>query len=230
MDDTRGGGLPARPPGQCGRIVVVDDHPLIRQGLCGLIGERADLEVCGTAEGARDGLQLILEHQPDVAIVDIGLQDGDGIDVTRRIQKLSPGTRVLIVSVFAEPVYARQAIAAGASGFISKVSALDEMLAAIRCVLAGETYLGEDLLDGGRADDVDGRQPSGNLIKQLSMRELQVFKAIGEGMSTVAIASYLGIGVKTVETHRANIRRKLHLSSAHELKECAMRWSIKAQG
>jgi DNA-binding NarL/FixJ family response regulator len=209
-------------------VVIIDDHPLIREGIAGALGDWNDFRLCGSAAGVYDGLQLVVDRQPDIAIVDIGLQDGDGLDLTRRIRSRSPRSRVLLTSVLNETIYAEQALAAGANGFISKSSGLEELRDALQCVLRGGTYLSKEMQERLRGPVDRYNEGQSDPISRLSMRELQVFKLIGEGKSTAAIAEHLNISVKTVETHRAHIKGKLNLSSPHELKERAIRWFIEA--
>lgn len=207
-------------------VVVIDDHPLIRQGIARAFDDWNDFRLCGSAAGVHDGLQLVVERQPDIAIVDIGLQDGDGLDLTRQIRSRFPKSKVLLSSVLNETIYAEQALAAGANGFISKSADLEELREALQCVLRGGIYLSKEMRERLRGPVDRSQEGQPDPVSRLSMRELQVFKLIGEGKSTAAIAEYLNISVKTVETHRAHIKGKLNLSSPHELKERAIRWII----
>jgi DNA-binding NarL/FixJ family response regulator len=215
----------ATPTDRKGRVVIIDDHPIIRHGLTELIREEADLEVSGAAENADDGLALVETSRPDLAIVDISLSHSSGIDLVKSLRGRHPELRILVLSVHDESLYAERALRAGASGYIMKEEATENLILAIRRVLHGEIYLSsrmsDRLLDGlvhGRARS----RPDSKLT--LSDRELHVFEMIGRGIGSREIAERLGLSVKTVDAHRANIKAKLGLRKASELVQHAVQW------
>lgn len=208
------------------RILLVDDHPIVRQGLAELINHEKDLFVCGTAESFNETLDQIPSLKPDLVVADISLKGGnDGIELLKNIKARYPKTMVLMLSMHDETLYALRALRAGAAGYIMKQEATERVLVAIRQVLKGEIYLSEQMekklmhqLVGGRA------VRTGSPIEDLSDRELQIFSLIGQGRSTRQIAEELHLSVKTVETHRAHIKEKLNLKSATELVQHAVQW------
>jgi DNA-binding NarL/FixJ family response regulator len=202
------------------RVLVVDDHPLVRQGLEHLINQAVDLVTCGLAADAAQALVLADEASPDVIVVDLSLGGDSGLDLIGELVRRSPAVPVLALSMLDETVYAERALRAGARGYVMKGEETDEVLAAIRSVHAGERYLGPRLRPGASAT---AEQP-GSLLNKLSDREFQVFELVGRGLATREIAQTLGVGVKTVETHRHRIKEKLGFKAAHEVVHFAIRW------
>ena len=205
------------------RILIVDDHPLVRTGFAQLIGDCPDLQVCGEARDMAEAMQQVETTKPDLAIIDLSLAGGSGLDLIERIKTRHKNVLMLVASMHDETLYAERVLAAGARGYINKQEAQDRIIRAIRTVLEGKVYLSramtERLLNGMFDSDGDKRDIDG-----LSNRELQVFELIGEGVSTSQIAKQLNLSVKTIETHQAHIKKKLGLSSAHELTQRAIRW------
>jgi DNA-binding NarL/FixJ family response regulator len=208
------------------RVLIVDDHPLLRQGIAQLINAEPDMIVCGEADNAGRAMAAIPATKCDVAIVDISLSDSNGIELLKDIKALYPRLPVLILSMHDESVYAQRALRAGASGYIMKQEATERVLTALRKILAGEVYVSERLgakllnqMAGGR-----GRLDS-SPIELLSDRELQIFSLIGQGHGTRAIAEQLHLSVKTIESHRAHIKEKLNLKNATELVHHAIQWA-----
>lgn len=207
------------------RILVVDDHPLVRAGLAALIGNEPDLEVCGEAAGQGEALQRLKECPPDLAIIDISLGEGSGFNLIKHIKASGVAVRMLVSSMHDESLYAERALRAGAMGYINKQEAAERMVDAIRTVLKGKVYLSERvteriLLGMTQSNGQDDDSPLGNL----SDRELEVFWLIGEGVGTSEIASRLHLSVKTIETHRDKLKKKLGVDSAGELNRFAMQW------
>ena len=207
------------------RIVIVDDHPLLRKGVGQLINNEKDLMVVGEAEDAAKALTAIEAAQPDVALIDISLGGASGIELLKNIKARFPKLQVLVLSMHDESVYAHRALRAGASGYIMKQEATEKVLTALRKVLRGEVYLSERLgarmlntLVGGRS------QSASSPIEALSDRELEVFSLIGQGHGTRPIAEKLHLSVKTIESHRAHIKEKLNLQTATELVHHAIQW------
>ena len=210
------------------RILIVDDHPLVRAGFAQLIGDCADLEVCGEAGDMAEALKVIDATEPDLAIIDLSLAGGSGLDLIGRIKSRDRNILMLVASMHDETLYAERVLAAGARGYINKQEAQDRIIQAIRTVLSGKVYLSqamtERLLSGMVNVDGDRRD-----IDNLSNRELQVFELIGQGVTTSQMAKQLNLSVKTIETHQAHIKKKMGLSSAHELTQRAIRWCMEQE-
>jgi DNA-binding NarL/FixJ family response regulator len=208
------------------RVLIVDDHPIVRQGLRRMIDPEPDLAVCGEAETDREARAAIRELDPDVVIVDISLNQGDGLELVRDVHAQRPSLPMLVLSMHEEAIYAERVLAAGASGYIMKHAASDQLLTALRRVLAGERYLSETLaaaLDGGNGEDVSAGAAS-DPIERLSTRELQVLTLIGRGLSSREAAAALGVSIKTVESHRQSHKRKLNLLTNARLLQYSINW------
>jgi len=205
------------------RILIVDDHPLVRTGLAQLIGDCPDLEVCGEAGEMAEALRQVDALDPDLAIIDLSLAGGSGLDLIEHIKSRDKEILMLVASMHDESLYAERVLAAGARGYINKQEAQDRIIFAIRRVLGGKVYLSERMTERLLSGMVE---PNGEKrdIDSLSNRELQVFELIGQGVSTSRIAEQLNLSTKTIETHQAHIKRKLGLESAHQLTQRAIRW------
>ncbi len=199
------------------RVLLVDDHPILRQGLARLINEQKDLMVCGEFEDAAKALDSIENIKPDAAIVDISLKGASGIELLKNIKVRFPQLLVLVLSMHDESLYAERALRAGASGYIMKQEATEQVLVALRKVLGGEIYLSEPMSSKLMHQLVGGKPTAGSLLERLSDRELEIFGLIGQGRGTRQIAEQLHLSVKTVESHRAHIKEKLNLKNATEL-------------
>jgi DNA-binding NarL/FixJ family response regulator len=209
------------------RILVVDDHPIVRQGLALMINREPDLVVCGEAEEAMGAMHVLASSRPDLLIVDISLNGPDGIDLLKSIRISHPCLPVLILSMHDETVYAERTLRAGANGYIMKQEATENVLVAIRRILSGEIYVSTRIANQMLKHYITG---SGTLrnssIADLSDRELEVFRLIGEGHGTRQIAEELHISIKTVESYQAHIKEKLSLRSARELMQRAIQWNM----
>jgi DNA-binding NarL/FixJ family response regulator len=209
------------------RIMVVDDHPIVRQGLALLINREPDLVVCGEAEEAMGAMHVLASSRPDVLIVDISLSGPDGIDLLKNIRTTHPTLPVLILSMHDESVYAERALRAGANGYIMKQEATENVLVAVRRILNGEIYVSARIANQMLRHYITG---AGTLrdssIADLSDRELEVFRLIGEGHGTRQIAEKLHLSVKTVESYQAHIKEKLSLRSSRELMQRAIQWNM----
>ena len=205
------------------RILIVDDHPLVRTGFAQLIGDCPDLEVCGEAADMAEALRLIDSDCPDLAIIDLSLAGGSGLDLIERIKSRNLNVLMLVASMHDETLYAERVLAAGARGYINKQEAQESIIRAIRQVLAGKVYLSQAMTERLLSGLVNVRDEKRD-IERLSNRELQVFELIGEGVPVSQIASQLNLSIKTIETHQAHIKKKLGLGSAHELNQRAIRW------
>ncbi len=207
------------------RVLIVDDHPIVRQGLRRMIEPESDLVVCGEVQTEREARAAIRALAPDVVIVDISLAQGDGLELVRDVHAQRPELPMLVLSMHDELIYAERLLAAGASGYIMKHAASDQLLIALRQVLSGGTYLSESLANNlGRNDGSAGGALSADPIDRLSNRELQVLSLIGRGQSSREAAEGLGLSVKTVETHRQSLKRKLNLATNAQLLQYAINW------
>ena len=208
-------------------VLVVDDHPLMRQGLALLINQQQDMQVCGEAEEAQAAMQAIARLHPDIMILDISLSGPDGLDLLKNIRTTNPDLPVLVLSMHDEAIYAERALRARANGYIMKQEATEKVLVAVRRILNGEVYL-SDRMSNKMLQQYIGGAPSmiQSRIASLSDRELEVFRLIGEGRATREIAEELHLSVKTVETYQAHIKEKLALRSGRELIQHAIQWKI----
>lgn len=207
------------------RILVVEDHAVVREGFVALINRENDLEVCAEADKVSDALRAIETKKPHLIVVDLVLREGDGLDLIKMVKAQNPGIFTLVVSMQDEELYAERALRAGAHGYIMKHSATEEFLDAIRAVLAGDIYISRKMnvrmlhrFAGGKTP------PEGAQVNILTDRELQIYQMIGAGMNTRDIAPHLGISPKTVETHRENIKHKMGLKDGLALIQSATQW------
>jgi DNA-binding NarL/FixJ family response regulator len=205
--------------------MIVDDHPLIREGLARLINLQPDLRVCGVAHSAHQALNTLPALKPDVVILDITLSGSNGMDLIKDMKLRSLKSLILVLSMHDESLYAERALRAGAKGYIMKEEASKEILKAIHRILAGEIYLSEKMAAKMLHKLADGKSDDKTLPEgALSDRELQVFQSIGQGRGTRQIAEELHISPKTVESYRAHIKVKMNLKNAHELTQHAVHW------
>jgi DNA-binding NarL/FixJ family response regulator len=211
-------------------VFVVDDHPIVREGLTLLINQQPDLMVCGEAEEAEAALEAIPRLQPDILIVDISLNGPDGLDLIKTIRVTASGPPVLVLSMHDELIYAERALRAGASGYIMKQEGTERVLSALRRILKGDVYVSDRAASRMVQHYVRrSAAASGPGVADLSDRELEVYRLIGEGHATRRIAEELHLSVKTVETYQAHIKEKLSLRSARELVQHAIEWNLTRQ-
>lgn len=207
------------------KILIVDDHALVREGLALRLSAQADLKVCGEAATEEEGFQQFQEVNPDLVLLDISLKSGNGIDLLKRIRARKSDARILVISGFQESLYAERALRAGALGYLSKQESNDKVLEAIRAVMAGNRYCSPEISQRlvshalGTADD---KSP----IDSLTDRELEVFRLIGQGLATGEIATHLFLSTHTIDSHRENLKRKLNLKTAGELTRTAVEWVL----
>jgi DNA-binding NarL/FixJ family response regulator len=207
------------------KIILVDDHPLVREWLTNLIHQQPDLIVCGEAETASQALEVIAARKPDVAIVDISLKGASGIELIKNLKKLRPPVAVIVLSMHDESLYAERALRAGARGYIMKRETAKRIIAAIRQVMEGRLYVSERLTNLFAEKFVEGQATTvSSPIEQLSDRELEVFQLYGQGCETRQIAESLDVSMKTVQAYCARIKEKLRLTNATELLREAIRW------
>lgn len=207
------------------QIMIVDDHPLVRAGFAQLIADTPDLKVCGEASDMATALKLIESISPDLAIIDLSLASGSGLDLIEHIKARDSDMLMLVASMHEESLYAERVLAAGARGYINKQEAQDKIIQAIRQVLNGKVYLSQHMTERILNNMVSSSEDKRD-IEALSNRELQVFEMIGQGFATSKMAEQLNLSIKTIETHQAHIKKKLNLSSAHELTHRAIRWIL----
>jgi len=212
------------------RVFIVDDHPLVRESLANLIAQQTDMSVCGEAEHSSTALAAIGALQPDVAVVDLSLGDGSGLDLIRDLRKLHPHVAVLVLSMHDESWYAERALRAGARGYVMKRAASRDVLDAIRRVREGRMALTPDLAETLAAKLVTGPLQMADPVATLSDRELDVFRLLGQGRQTRQIADALHLSMKTVQAYCARIKDKLGLNSANELLREAVRWLADQNG
>ena len=207
------------------RVVLVDDHPVLRKGLARLIDSKEGFVVCGEASSAIEAMALIRELKPHLAIVDIGLPGASGIELTKSIRAEFPDMPVLILSMHEDALYATRALRAGAIGYIVKQDAIDNIATALQETLNGRRYLSPGIVEQLQNDGL-GEEPrsSHDLIDQLTDRELEIFHLIGKGRDVREIADALAVSPKTVETHRTNIKEKLRLKNSRQVSRVALQW------
>lgn len=207
-------------------IYLVDDHPLVREGLAGLINRLPDFAVCGESETPSEALRGIASTKPDAAIVDLSLREGSGIELIKAIRTQSPGTAVLVLSMHDERRYAERCIRAGARGYVMKAELATHVINGLHDVIAGRLHLSEQLRSIFVKRFVDGAPPESVSPQDvLSDREFEVFQLLGQGYETRRVAELMGVNIKTVQAFCARIKEKLQLGSASELLREAVRWS-----
>jgi DNA-binding NarL/FixJ family response regulator len=206
-------------------IFLVDDHPLVREWLTNLLLQQPDFQVCGETGNAPEALQLITAAKPDIAIIDITLASGSGLDLIKSIKAGRPGMAILVLSMHDEMLYAERALRAGASGYIMKNEATKQVIQAVRGVLDGQVYVSAKVSSMLAQKLIGGKKNPMHLpVAELSDRELEVFQLLGRGYSTRQISEHLHVGFKTVQSYSARIKEKLNLANINELMREAIRW------
>lgn len=207
------------------KIFLVDDHPLVREWLTNLLNQQPDFQVCGESGAAPEALQLIVAAKPDIAIVDLTLASGSGLELIKNIRSGHPSIAVLVLSMHDELLYAERALRAGAGGYIMKSEATQKVIQAVRTVLGGEVYVSTKVASMLAQRVMGGKKENAALpITELSDRELEVFQLLGRGFSTRQISEHLHVGFKTVQSYSARIKEKLDLANINELMREAIRW------
>jgi DNA-binding NarL/FixJ family response regulator len=207
-------------------VLIVDDHPIVRRGVTEVINAEPDLEVCGTADDVATALVEIEAVRPDVAIIDIGLKGGNGLQLIEQVKGRFAEVKMLVSSMYDESMFAERVLRAGAMGFINKQEDAQRLVHALRQVLCGEVYVSEKVANRLLNCVVGGQAPDYNPIRGLSTRELEVFEFIGQGLTTKQIARKLNLSPKTIETHREKIKSKLNLKNGAELNCRAVQWVL----
>lgn len=215
--------MPAAPASRK-KVFLVDDHPIMRQGLSQLINHEPDLVVVGEANDAQSALTAILELQPDLVVIDISLPGKNGLELIKDIRSHIRNVALLVHSMHDEGLYVERVLRAGAQGYIMKQEGARKVIEAVRKVLTGEIYVSQ-AMSGKILEIFSGRRStSQDPVESLSDRQFEIFQMIGQGKGTRIIAEELNVSVKTVDAHRANIKEKLHLASGVELVRYAVRW------
>ncbi len=216
---------PGRQPAGVSKIIIVDDHPIVRQGLAALINQQEDMTVCAQAADGREAMDQISKLEPDLVTIDLTLGDSGGLELIKNIRVRYPNLPILVISIHDEALYAERVLRAGAKGYIMKQEATENVTEAIGKVLAGQVYVSEGMSDRIVRSFLGGtpkaRSPS---VSNLSDRELEVFRLIGQGYGTRKIAEMLHLSIKTIETYRAHIKFKLELDDAAHLLQYAVQW------
>lgn len=214
------------------RVLIVDDHAVVRKGISALLAEEGDFSVCGEAENAPQALEVMRQAAPDLALVDISLPGTNGIELTKAMLAERPKLPILVFSVHDESLYALRALRAGAKGYLMKTESISQILAAFRKVLAGEIYVSSRF--GERLVFQAVQAPNGSMpaspVDNLSDRELEVLHHLGKGHGTREIAMNLNLSVKTIETHRAHIKEKLGAKDSDEMVRFALDWVALEEG
>lgn len=207
------------------KILIVDDHPIVRQGLAELINHEDDLMVCGQAEDAHQAMKAVKELKPNMAIVDISLKQTSGMELIKDLNSQYPDLPILALSMHDESLYAERTLRAGARGYIMKAVATEKVIMAIRKILSGEIYISDKMASKMMLKLVGGKSEiKKSPVETLSDRELEVFQLIGKGFGTRQISERLYLSIKTIETYRAHIKEKLNLADAAELLQYAIQW------
>ncbi|HXK24618.1 MAG TPA: response regulator transcription factor [Myxococcota bacterium] len=207
------------------RILVVDDHPIVRLGIRQMLSADASLSICGEAESASDALRLARSAKADLAIVDLSLGQGSGLELIKALHAELPQLPVLVLSMHDEALFAERVLRAGARGYIMKHEAIAGLIGAIRQVMSGRIYVSERMAQRLLERLGSNQELAGGRLGNLTDRELEVFQLIGRGLGTAAIAVELEISIKTVETYRSNIKTKLELKDAADLIRYAVSWT-----
>ena len=208
------------------RILIVDDHPMVREGLAMRIALQSGLEVCGEAASEDEALALVSQTNPDLILVDISLKSGHGIELIKQVKSRHPSVKMLVVSGFQESLYAERSLRAGALGYLNKQESNEKVIEAIRTVLRGERFVGPEISRRLINQALGGADMTKTPIEQLTDRELEIYRMIGEGLTSGVIAERLFLSTHTIDTHRENIKRKLGLSNAAELSRAAVQWLL----
>jgi DNA-binding NarL/FixJ family response regulator len=212
---------------QVARILIVDDHPMMRDGMATQISHEPGLSVCGQADDVEPALILASEQCPDLIIVDISLKTGHGIDLIKRLRDRNPTVKILVSSMYDETMYAERSLQAGAMGYLNKQNAGETLITAIQTILKGKTYLSPEMTDRILKSRIGGIAESGKSpIDSLSNRELEVLTLIGQGNTTGRIAEKLFFSVHTIDTYREKLKMKLNLANGSELNRFAAQWVL----
>ena len=207
------------------RVVIVDDHPVVSQGLAQIISQNETLQVCAEAADAKSGFDAIKKHRPHIAIIDISLTDISGIELIKWVKGLDFKVAMLVISIHDESVYAQRALKAGADGYLMKQESPDKIIEAIRRILNGDIFVSDSMAKRMMRHLVKGHDEGVPSVESLSDREFEVFQLVGQGFKPKQIAEKLCLSIKTIETYQSNIKEKLFLSNSFELAQFAIQWA-----
>ncbi|MDR0375943.1 MAG: response regulator transcription factor [Treponema sp.] len=214
-------------------ILIVDDHPLFSMGLASLIGSRPLYHVVGVAKNSFEAMEILRSEKPHLVALDLDLGDENGMDMIPAIKAFDAGIAILVLSMHDERYYSERILSMGAQGYIMKDEAADKVLDAIKTVIAGKVYLSESerkrIAEALNTGNIKGNQDKLACVQKLSNRQIQIFTFIGKGLGTIEIANKLNLSTKTIDTHKENIKLKLHCSSSYELRQLAVEWAISAR-
>ena len=208
------------------KILIVDDHPLMREALHLTLASEQDMSVVGEATDETQAFDLAMSLQPDLALVDISLENGNGIELVKQIRSKMPDIKILVISTYPESMYAERAIRAGAMGYINKQNSKEDVLHAMRTILSGDRYIDEEIAKRLEGQARTRKQAPNSPIDLLSNRELEVFQLLGRGLTGSAVAEQIGVSVHTVDSYRARLKTKLGLTNGTELQREAVRWVV----
>ena len=211
------------------RILIVDDHPIVRAGYAMLLARQPGFEICAEADSTGEALRLVREQQPDLVIVDLTLKSGNGLELCKQLSHADPSLKMLVISAHDEQLYADRALRSGARGFINKEEATTKLTDAVRAVLDGKVWLSPVMTERLLARVGQGESPALSPVENLSDRELEVFEMIGNGLTTHQVAARLHLSPKTVESYRENLKRKLSLRNSTELTQHAVQWVLESK-
>ena len=206
------------------KVIIVDDHPVVCQGLAQIVSQDENLHVCAEAEDAKTAFKAIKKHRPDIAIIDISLKDISGLELIKWVKGLDFKVAMLVISVHDESIYAERALKAGADGYLMKQESPDKIIQAIRQILKGEIYISDSIAKRLIRHLLKGHGEKATPIDSLSDRELEVLQLLGRGFKPKQIADKLCLSIKTIETYQSNIKEKLFLNNAFELAQYAVQW------
>ena len=210
------------------RIMLVDDHPLVRRGLTELISDEDDLTVCEQVPSAEEALHVFGEAKPDLVIVDISLPGMSGLELIKRLRTRDPSIKILVSSMHEESLFAERALRGGANGYVNKEEATENVVDAIRKILNGEVYLSEEMTQKMVSGVISG-EATKSVVETLTDREFEIFRFIGSGLTARDISEKLHLSIKTVESHRDHIRHKLNLANSNELVCYAVKWTLECK-
>lgn len=208
------------------KVAIVDDHPLVRDGLRFRISSQRDFEICGEAESIEDATRLIKQRKPDLVTVDLRLRDGHGIDLIKQVREFDSSIKILVVSIYDDDLYAERVLKAGASGYVNKREVADVLLTALRQVLAGKIYLSSQMTEKILKMTAGGSDGPGSVMDDLTDRELEIFELIGQGFGSREIADRLFLSCNTIDTYRERIKKKLELKNGNQLTRFAIQWLL----
>lgn len=208
------------------RILVVDDHPVVRQGIVHIINEEPDLTVCAEAANTTEAMRSVAQDNPHLVLLDLALGEESGLELIKDLKAQYPELKILVLSIHDSYLYAERVLKAGALGFINKNTDIKQLVTAVKRTLKGSIYLSEPTAERLLRQFAGSEDPTQSPIERLSDRELEVYRLIGQGLGTRQIADHLNLSMKTIETYRDHIKRKLNLQNSNEMVRHAVQWHM----